>query len=74
MGQSKEIFAIIREELFNEMPSEMRQSFTHIEVRESQEWETHRDDPIYSKLKKAEKKAKKELQEYLFNKRHNNKK
>jgi hypothetical protein len=70
MERSKEIFAIIREELFNEIPSEMRQQFSHIEVRESNEWETHRNDPIYCKLKKAEKEAKKELQTYLYNKRH----
>ena len=55
MGASKEIFAIIREELFNEMPSEMRQSFTHIEVREANEYEENRDDEVYLKLKKAEK-------------------
>lgn len=74
MERSKEIFAIMREELFNEIPSEMRKQFSHIEVREASEWETHRNDPIYCKLKKAEKNAKKELQEYLFSKRHNIKK
>jgi len=70
MGASKEIFAIMREELFNEISPTVRQAFTHIEVRESDEWEKHRNDPIYLKLYKAEKKAKKEKQEYLFNLRH----
>jgi len=70
MGHSKEIFAIMREELFNEISPTVRQSFSHIEVREADEWEKHKDDPIYIKLHKAEKKAKKEKQEYLFTLRH----
>jgi hypothetical protein len=74
MGASKEIFAIIREELFNEIHPTIRNSFSHIEVREASEWENNKDDENYIKLKKAEKKAKKELQEYLFAKRWKNKK
>jgi len=70
MERSKEIFAIMREELFNEISPTVRQSFSHIEVREAYEWEKHKDDPIYIKLHKAEKKAKKEKQEYLFTLRH----
>ena len=72
MGQSKEIFAIIREELFNEIHPTIRQSFTHIEVREANEWEENKDDETYVKLKKAERKAKKDLQTYLYDKRNNN--
>lgn len=72
MGASKEIFAIIREELFNEISPTVRQGFTHIEVREANEWEEHKDDEMYVKLKKAERKAKKDLQTYLYDKRNNN--
>ncbi len=72
MGASKEIFAIIREELFNEMPSEMRQSFTHIEVREANEWDENKNDEMYVKLKNDERLAKKQLQTYLYDKRNNN--
>jgi hypothetical protein len=72
MGASKEIFAIIREELFNEIHPTVRQGFTHIEVREANEWEEHKDDEMYVKLKKAERKAKKDLQTYLYDKRNNN--
>jgi len=74
MGHSKEIFAIMREELFNEISPTVRQGFSHIEVREASEWENNKDDENYLKLKKAEKKAKKELQEYLFAKRWKDKK
>jgi len=72
MGASKEIFAIIREELFNEISPTVRQGFTHIEVREANEWEENKDDEMYVKLKKAERKAKKDLQTYLYDKRNNN--
>lgn len=70
MSASKELFLIMREELFNELSPEFRSRISHIEVREANEWESNKDDPNYLKLKKAEKKAKKDLQEYLFNKRH----
>jgi hypothetical protein len=70
MQRSKEIFAIMREQLFNEINPEIRQQFTHVEVREADEWVNHKDDPVYIKLYNAEKKAKKEKQEYLFNLRH----
>lgn len=72
MERSKEIFAIMREELFNEIPTEYIERFSHIEVREANEWEENRNDPVYCELKKREKKAKKDVQEYLYDKRHNN--
>lgn len=72
MGASKEMFLIMQEELFNQLTPEFRSQINHIEVREANEWENNKDDENYLKLKKAEKKAKTELQTYLFNKRHNN--
>lgn len=70
MTGSKEYFLIMREEQFNAMSPEERSELLHIEVRESNEYEVHKDDPIYLELHKAEKKAKNEKQEYLFLKRH----
>ena len=70
MGSSKEIFTIMREEEFNSLSPEFREKMLSIEVREANEWLENNNDPIYIKLYKASKNAKKELQTYLFNKRH----
>jgi len=70
MGASGEMFLRMREDDFNALPQDLREQFTYVEKRESDEYETHKDDSIYVALKKAESKAKKETQEYLFNKRH----
>lgn len=71
MGASKEIFMIMSEQQFNEMSEVERENLLYIEVRESNEYEMHKDDDNYLTLKKAEKKAKKYLQEYLYQKRWN---
>ena len=68
--RAKEYFLIMQEEDFNALTEQQRSSFNHVELREANEWETHKSDSIYLALKKAEKKAKKELQVYLFDKRH----
>ena len=68
---AKEYFLIMREQEFNELTPDERLRFTHVELREANEWEMNRDDETYCKLKKAEKTAKKQVQEYLFNKRNN---
>jgi len=70
MGASKEIFCIMREEQFNAMQQHERESLIYVEFRESNEYENNKDDKNYLTLKKAEKKAKNELQQYLFNKRN----
>lgn len=70
MGASKEIFMIMREDQFNAMDEIDRNNLLYIEVRESNEYQTHKDDENYLKLKKAEKKAKNDLKTYLFNKRN----
>ena len=81
MGKSKEIFqeerevnmdvfCIMKESVFNNLESEQRQAFDFIEVRESNEYEENKKDEYYLKLYKANKKTKKDLQEYLFKKRH----
>jgi hypothetical protein len=70
MGAAKEVFLRMREDDFNELSNEARSLFTYVEVRESDEYELHKNDPYYLALKKAEKKAKKDVQTYLFNKRH----
>jgi hypothetical protein len=71
MGATKEIFAIMREQDFNELTPDFRSRLLSIEVRESNEWEQNKDDEHYVKLYKAMKKAKKDVQVYLFNKRNN---
>ena len=70
MSASGEMFLIMREEDFNALHWVTREQFLHVEKRESNEYETNKDDPNYLALKKAESKAKKDLQTYLFNKRH----
>jgi len=72
MGLSKEIFCIMREEQFNAMQEAERESLIYVEVREANEYENNKNDMNYLTLKKAEKKAKTDLQTYLYNKRNNN--
>lgn len=67
---SKELFIIMREQEFNNLEPDVRDALIHVEVREANEWETHNLDPKYKELYKNQQKAKKELQTYLFNKRH----
>ena len=68
--RAKEYFLIMQEENFNALTEQQRGQFNHVELREANEWETHKNDAKYLALKKAERKAKKELQIYLFDKRH----
>lgn len=70
---SKEMFLIMREQDYNALDEQTRSNIIYTEVRESNEYETHKNDFNYCKLKKAEKKAKNDLQKYLFEKRHNGK-
>jgi hypothetical protein len=61
---------IMREDQFNAMDSNDRANLLYIEFREENEYQNNKDDVNYISLKKAEKKAKNDLQTYLFNKRH----
>lgn len=70
MEGSKEYFLRMKEEDFNGLPPETRRLFTYVEIVERNEYQTHKDDPNYRKLRKAKKKASDNLKEYLFNKRH----
>lgn len=70
MEGSKEMFLRMREADYYNLPTDVRELFTYIEVRESNEYETHKDDPIYKALHKAKRKASKEVQDYLYDKRH----
>ena len=71
MGASKEYFLIMREDQFNAMEEADRSNLIYIEARESNEYQNNKEDLNYIKLKKVEKKAKNDLQVYLFNKRNN---
>ncbi len=70
METSKEMFMRMREQDFNELPQQMREKFTYIEVRQVNEYEENKDDETYIAYYKAYKKAKDSLQKYVFNKRH----
>ena len=72
MSASKEMFLRMREEDFNNLDNNTRSLFTYVEVRESNEYENNKTDPNYLKLYKEQKKAKDNLQKYLFEKRHSN--
>lgn len=71
MGASKEWFLKMREEDYNALSPQQRALFFYAEARESNEWENHKDDPKYRKLKMNEKNARDATQKYLFEKRHN---
>ena len=73
MSATKEMFLRMREQDFNELDNNTRSLFTYVEVRESNEYEENRNDENYLKLYKEQKKAKDNLQKYLFEKRHNSK-
>lgn len=70
MVGSKEMFLRMRQADYNNLPGDIRELFTYTEVREENEYQTHKDDPVYREFYKAKKKASKELQDYLFDKRH----
>lgn len=67
---SKEYFLIMKQEHFEqELTPHQRSMFNYCELRESNEYETHKNDENYIRLKKQEKKSKKAVQDYLYNKR-----
>jgi len=70
MSATKEMFLRMRENDFNELTEEQRSKFTYVEVREANEYENNKSDANYLKLYKEQKKAKNNLQKYLFEKRN----
>jgi NAD(P)H-dependent flavin oxidoreductase YrpB (nitropropane dioxygenase family) len=70
MGANKEMFLRMRENDFDNLNSETRALFTYVEVREANEYEENRNDEMYLKLYKEQKKAKDNIQKYLYEKRH----
>ena len=70
MQGAKEMFLRMREDDFNTLTQGQREIFTYVEVREANEYENNKNDPNYLSLHKAKQKATKEVQEYLFKKRH----
>lgn len=71
MSANKEMFLRMRQQDFEELTAEQRYKFTYVEVREANEYENNKSDANYLKLYKEQKKAKNNLQTYLFNKRNN---
>jgi hypothetical protein len=70
MQGDKEMFLRMREDDFNILTPGQREIFTYVEVREANEYENNKSDSNYITLHKAKRKATKDVQEYLFNKRH----
>lgn len=70
MEGAKEMFLRMRVNDYNSLPLETRKLFTYEEIREVGEYENNKDDPNYLRLHKEKRKAAKEVQKYLFNKRH----
>lgn len=71
MSASKEMFLRMREEDFNNLDNDTRSLFTYVEVREANEYENNKSDYNYLMLYREQKKAKDNLQKYLFEKRNN---
>ena len=69
MGATNEYFLIMREQDYLSLTPEQRQSAIYIEVKNANEYLENYDDPVYQKLYKASKNAKKELEIYLYNKK-----
>ncbi len=70
MDGTKEMFLRMREADFNGLPTSTRELFTYAEVRETNEYNTHQNDPKYIALYNDKRKSAKAVQEYLFQKRH----
>jgi hypothetical protein len=70
MGATGEMFLRMREVDFNEMTEQQREVFTYVEKFEVNEYELHKEDPLYIALYKAKSKASKQLKAYLFDRRH----
>ena len=70
MCGSKEMFLRMRAADYDGLPPHIRELFTYVEVREENEWETHKEDPIYRALVMKKKAASANIQQYLFDKRH----
>lgn len=65
------VICTMTEEVYNDIPHKNRKEFKSINFKEKDEWDTHKDDKVYLRLRKRQSKAKKELEKYLFDKRHN---
>ena len=70
MGATGEMFLRMREADFNELTEKQREVFTYVEKFEVNEYELHKDDPLYIALYKAKSKASSQLKAYLFDRRH----
>lgn len=71
MGASKEYFLRIEQQYFEQEFSPLQRGmFSYCELKETNEYENNKGDTIYLSLLKAKRKAKKDLDTYLFNKRN----
>ncbi len=71
MGASKEMFVRMREEDYARIPSEQRQRFLSERVIiPDQHKELYETDNVYRELYKTYRTAKKDLEDYKYDKRH----
>lgn len=70
MSKQMDVFCIMSEDMYKSLSKEQREQIKSVDFRESNEYLDNKEDPMYMQLYKANKKTKKDLQEYLFNKRH----
>jgi hypothetical protein len=70
MNKELEVFVIMPESVFKEFDSKTRSLFRFTDMRETNEYEDNKGDEIYKQLYKTKRDAEKQLQSYLFKKRH----
>lgn len=78
MGRSKDIFLRMREEEYNEIPSEIKERYLNSKnvTKATHDWEENMKDDLYARLYNEKKKVQKNLEEreyFLREKRRNNK-
>lgn len=69
MGATKKMYVTMLEEHYHEIPTELKLQFIKAEVL-FDDYELYKDDPSFKQLRKAKKKADKELKDWKFKQRH----
>jgi hypothetical protein len=70
MGASKKMYVTMLQEHYHEIPTELKLQFFKAEVIYDNDYELYKDDPMFKQLRKAKKKADKELKDWKFKQRH----
>ena len=70
MGATSKMYVTMLEEHYHEIPTELKLKFIKAEVL-FDDYELYKDDPMFKQLRKAKKKADKDLKVWKFKQRHN---